>query len=194
MSYQKKKEKKNCFTIYYSNSYPIFFVSLFLFGLLYTSFPDNSYLCRSSFTQFSISSLVYFFLSFLAIFVPNISCSSFIILSTYLCYFKFHLGVNLNIVFPSNQHIPSLTHFARKIDTVLDDWRHYKQSVPTFGAILIDKSLTQVLLVQSFFARASWGFPKGKVNQDEPPMTCAIREVKNSFFRTSRKKKKKKSY
>ncbi|KAI5696111.1 hypothetical protein M8J76_015581 [Diaphorina citri] len=74
-------------------------------------------------------------------------------------------------------HIPSLTHFARKIDTVLDDWRHYKQSVPTFGAILIDKSLTQVLLVQSFFARASWGFPKGKVNQDEPPMTCAIREV-----------------
>uniref|UniRef100_A0A8D9BUW4 m7GpppN-mRNA hydrolase n=2 Tax=Cacopsylla melanoneura TaxID=428564 RepID=A0A8D9BUW4_9HEMI len=74
-------------------------------------------------------------------------------------------------------HIPSLTHFAHRIDQVLDDWRHYKMSVPTFGAILIDESLSQVLLVQSFFAKASWGFPKGKVNQDELPINCAIREV-----------------
>ncbi|KAL1454003.1 hypothetical protein WDU94_010300 [Cyamophila willieti] len=74
-------------------------------------------------------------------------------------------------------HIPSLTHFTHRIDQVLDDWRHYKMSVPTFGAILIDESLSQVLLVQSFFARASWGFPKGKVNQDELAVNCAIREV-----------------
>lgn len=33
------------------------------------------------------------------------------------------------------------------------------------------------LLVQSFFAKNSWSFPKGKVNENEDPVKCAIREV-----------------
>lgn len=37
--------------------------------------------------------------------------------------------------------------------------------------------LKYVLLVQSFFAKNSWGFPKGKVNEEEDPVLCAIREV-----------------
>eukprot|EP00058_Branchiostoma_floridae_P010446 XP_002595934.1 hypothetical protein BRAFLDRAFT_98536 [Branchiostoma floridae] len=37
--------------------------------------------------------------------------------------------------------------------------------------------LIRVLLVQGYLAKASWGFPKGKVNKDEPEDTCAIREV-----------------
>jgi ADP-ribose pyrophosphatase YjhB (NUDIX family) len=35
----------------------------------------------------------------------------------------------------------------------------------------------QCLLVQGYWVKASWGFPKGKVNQDELPVDCAIREV-----------------
>ncbi len=35
----------------------------------------------------------------------------------------------------------------------------------------------QCLLVQGFWARATWGFPKGKVNEDEAPDVCAVREV-----------------
>jgi mRNA-decapping enzyme subunit 2 len=50
-------------------------------------------------------------------------------------------------------------------------------AVPTYGAILLDPSLQFCLLVQGYWVKASWGFPKGKVNQDEPPMECAIREV-----------------
>jgi mRNA-decapping enzyme subunit 2 len=50
-------------------------------------------------------------------------------------------------------------------------------AVPTYGAILLDQGLDNVLLVQGFWARSSWGFPKGKVNADEDPVVCACREV-----------------
>lgn len=75
------------------------------------------------------------------------------------------------------QHIPYLRQFANSIDSVLEKWRDYKQNVPTFGAILLNEDLTHVLLVQSYWARTSWGFPKGKVNQEEDPTKCAVREV-----------------
>ena len=31
--------------------------------------------------------------------------------------------------------------------------------------------------MQGYWVKANWGFPKGKVNQDEAPVDCAIREV-----------------
>ena len=37
--------------------------------------------------------------------------------------------------------------------------------------------MTKVLLVQGYWSRTSWGFPKGKVNEEEPPHVCAVREV-----------------
>ncbi|CAG9566326.1 unnamed protein product [Danaus chrysippus] len=75
------------------------------------------------------------------------------------------------------QHVPTLREHIRNLDEVLDNWREYKQTVPTYGAILLDTDLTHVLLVQSYWAKASWGFPKGKVNEDEEPWKCASREV-----------------
>ena len=41
----------------------------------------------------------------------------------------------------------------------------------------MDASLEHVLLVQGFWIKASWGFPKGKVNKNESPEACATREV-----------------
>lgn len=35
----------------------------------------------------------------------------------------------------------------------------------------------QIVFVKSYGKRGCWGFPKGKVNKDEQPMECAIREV-----------------
>lgn len=75
------------------------------------------------------------------------------------------------------QHIPFLKPHVQHIDTVLEQWREYKQNVPTFGAIVLNEDMTRVLLVQSYWAKNSWGFPKGKVNEDEEPFLCAIREV-----------------
>jgi len=63
------------------------------------------------------------------------------------------------------------------VDQVLEDWRDYKLAVPTYGAIILNHDLTQVLLVQGYNSRTSWGFPKGKVNEEEPPHLCAVREV-----------------
>ena len=34
-----------------------------------------------------------------------------------------------------------------------------------------------MLLVQGFWSKNSWGFPKGKVNEGEDPARCAVREV-----------------
>lgn len=73
------------------------------------------------------------------------------------------------------RHIPFLQPFTNNLDEIIEDWKDYKFCVPTFGAILLDDDLSHVLLVQSY--RSSWGFPKGKVNKDEPPYQCAIREV-----------------
>lgn len=75
------------------------------------------------------------------------------------------------------QHIPFLKPHVTNIDTVLEQWREYKQNVPTFGAIVLNEDLTKVLLVRSYWAKSSWGFPKGKVNEDEDPLHCAVREV-----------------
>lgn len=75
------------------------------------------------------------------------------------------------------QHIPFLKPHVQRIDAVLEEWREYKQNVPTFGAIVLNEDMTKVLLVQSYWAKNSWSFPKGKVNEDEEPLHCAIREV-----------------
>lgn len=40
----------------------------------------------------------------------------------------------------------------------------------------------QVLLVQGYLAKSGWGFPKGKVNEDEAPNDCAVREVSQAVL------------
>lgn len=75
------------------------------------------------------------------------------------------------------QHLPLLQPHYSRLNEILVEWREYKQSVPTYGAILLCEDNSHVLLVQSYWAKASWGFPKGKVNEDEDPAHCAIREV-----------------
>jgi len=75
------------------------------------------------------------------------------------------------------RHIPRYSPMLIDFDVHYEKWREYKMSVPTYGAILLNDDLTKVLLVQSYFEKTSWGFPKGKVNEDEDPLRCAIREV-----------------
>ncbi|XP_060604814.1 m7GpppN-mRNA hydrolase-like [Ruditapes philippinarum] len=84
-------------------------------------------------------------------------------------------------------HCPSLSGHAQEVDKILGNWKSYKMSVPTYGAIMLDPEMKYCLLVQGFWAKASWGFPKGKVNAGEPPHECAIREVfEETGFEVSR--------
>lgn len=75
------------------------------------------------------------------------------------------------------EHIPFLNHHVPLLNTILEEWRSYKMSVPTYGTILLTADMKHCLLVQSFFAKNSWSFPKGKVNENEDPVKCAVREV-----------------
>jgi len=80
-------------------------------------------------------------------------------------------------------HCPFLRDYVHNLDTILSRWRGYKLSVPTYGAVLLDPTYEHVLLVRGFYNRESWGFPKGKVQENESPLKCAIREV---MFNSSR--------
>ncbi|KAM8961890.1 m7GpppN-mRNA hydrolase isoform 2-T2 [Pelodytes ibericus] len=75
------------------------------------------------------------------------------------------------------QHCPFLLPNGEDVQRVLDEWKEYKMGVPTFGAIILDETLENVLLVQGYLAKSGWGFPKGKVNKEEAPHDCAAREV-----------------
>ncbi|XP_041361114.1 m7GpppN-mRNA hydrolase-like [Gigantopelta aegis] len=74
-------------------------------------------------------------------------------------------------------HIPFLTEYVGEVEKRFEEWRAYKMSVPTYGAIILDPEMKYCLLAQGFWTKSSWGFPKGKVNAEETPLCCAIREV-----------------
>ncbi|XP_030421641.1 m7GpppN-mRNA hydrolase isoform X7 [Gopherus evgoodei] len=74
-------------------------------------------------------------------------------------------------------HCPFLLPQGEDVQRVLDEWKEYKMGVPTYGAIILDEALENVLLVQGYLAKSGWGFPKGKVNKEEAPHDCAAREV-----------------
>uniref|UniRef100_V9KRM2 m7GpppN-mRNA hydrolase n=1 Tax=Callorhinchus milii TaxID=7868 RepID=V9KRM2_CALMI len=74
-------------------------------------------------------------------------------------------------------HCPFLLRKGDDVENILDDWKEYKMGVPTYGAIILDETLENALLVQGYLAKSGWGFPKGKVNKEEAPHDCAVREV-----------------
>uniref|UniRef100_A0A3P9LJY1 Decapping mRNA 2 n=1 Tax=Oryzias latipes TaxID=8090 RepID=A0A3P9LJY1_ORYLA len=78
-------------------------------------------------------------------------------------------------------HCPFLLPHGEEVQKVLEQWKEYKMGVPTYGAIILDESLENVLLVQGYLAKSGWGFPKGKVNEGEAPHDCAVREVTDNL-------------
>ena len=52
------------------------------------------------------------------------------------------------------------------------------QGIPVVGAIMVSPDMEKCLLVRGWGPQASWGFPRGKVNEAEPDAACAVREVR----------------
>jgi len=71
---------------------------------------------------------------------------------------------------------PLLAPYLENVEELYSRFTTYKQSVPTYGVIILDPSLTKCLMVQGW-GQKSWGFPKGKVNVGEEPIDCAAREA-----------------
>lgn len=65
---------------------------------------------------------------------------------------------------------------AAKCDQYLAQFREYKSKIPVCGCILLDESMSEVVLVRNW-SKTSWGLPKGKINQHESKLDCARRET-----------------
>ena len=74
-------------------------------------------------------------------------------------------------------HVPFLRNFTQQVDTILENWICYKNSIPVTGAIMLNRARDKVLLVKGYGNKASWTFPKGKINEGEEEQNCAVREV-----------------
>ncbi|KAL7267347.1 mRNA-decapping enzyme subunit 2 [Rhizina undulata] len=57
------------------------------------------------------------------------------------------------------------------------DFMAYKTRVPVRGAIMLNAKMDKCVLVKGWKSSASWSFPRGKINNKEDDMHCAVREV-----------------
>ena len=76
------------------------------------------------------------------------------------------------------QHCPLLKGWsseqqAQAFQAFLD----YKTTVPVRGAILLNHDMDEVVLVRGWKKGANWSFPRGKIDQKEEDLKCAMREV-----------------
>ncbi|KAI0724579.1 DCP2-domain-containing protein [Cerioporus squamosus] len=72
---------------------------------------------------------------------------------------------------------PLLAHWASDHDKGFESFMKYKTRVPVCGAIMLNDRWDKCVLVKGWRSSAGWGFPKGKINEQEPKHRCAIREV-----------------
>ncbi len=77
------------------------------------------------------------------------------------------------------QHCPLLLSgvSSERHATAFSDFLAYKTRVPVRGAIMLNQDMDQVVLVKGWKKSATWSFPRGKINKNEPDLDCAIREV-----------------
>ncbi|KAJ3069963.1 mRNA-decapping enzyme subunit 2 [Podochytrium sp. JEL0797] len=92
---------------------------------------------------------------------------------------------------------PLLVNWVEDHEQAFATFMEYKVRVPVCGAIILNDNLDkvftviiplyespthlgtfrQVLLVRGWKSGSGWGFPKGKINKEEPEAECAVREV-----------------
>ncbi|KAG8951572.1 mRNA-decapping enzyme subunit 2 [Tulasnella sp. 424] len=72
---------------------------------------------------------------------------------------------------------PLLQRWSHRHEEAFNDFVKYKTSVPVCGAILLNSTWDKCILVKGWKSNAPWGFPRGKINENEPLEKCAAREV-----------------
>lgn len=76
------------------------------------------------------------------------------------------------------QHCPYTSHCTNDIlEAAYWNWREYKKIIPVSGLILLNDAMDSVVLVRGWNKGASWMFPRGKVDQGEEDLACAVRET-----------------
>ncbi|KAJ6604641.1 Dcp2, box A domain-containing protein, partial [Mycena vulgaris] len=72
---------------------------------------------------------------------------------------------------------PLLHQWSHDHEQAFNTFMQYKTRVPVCGAIMLNDTWEKCVLVKGWKSSSGWGFPKGKINEDEPAHSCAIREV-----------------
>ncbi|KAJ6509525.1 Dcp2, box A domain-containing protein [Mycena vitilis] len=72
---------------------------------------------------------------------------------------------------------PLLHQWSHDHEQAFNTFMQYKTRVPVCGAIMLNDTWEKCVLVKGWKSSSGWGFPKGKINEDEPEHSCAIREV-----------------
>lgn len=76
------------------------------------------------------------------------------------------------------QHCPLTAHCDPNVlEQAYAHWIGYKKRIPVRGAILLNEAMDSVLLVRGWHKSSAWMFPRGKINQGEDDLDCAVREV-----------------
>ena len=106
----------------------------------------------------------------------------FILTEAYWLYVDFYTAnTKLNMTEKEFYHnvfkkCPILSEHLDKFDQKYSEYMTYKSKIPVYGAIILDTSLTHVIVLTDYH-NTHYDFPKGKRNQDEKDYESAIREV-----------------
>ena len=73
-------------------------------------------------------------------------------------------------------HCSLFSNMQDQCASLFHDFSAYRSKIPVFGCVMLNPEMTKAVLVKSYYGKC-WGFPKGKVNQNESPLLCAAREV-----------------
>jgi 8-oxo-dGTP pyrophosphatase MutT (NUDIX family) len=73
-------------------------------------------------------------------------------------------------------HCPLLSKSNSQFTELFNNFSMYKSQIPVCGCIMLNPEMTKAVLVCTWKGK-SWGFPRGKINENEDALTCAVREV-----------------
>lgn len=62
----------------------------------------------------------------------------------YMCIWYVHCTSVITLTTKLFKHCPFLSGHAGEVDKILDNWKTYKMSVPTYGGILLDPEMKYV--------------------------------------------------
>lgn len=79
----------------------------------------------------------------------------------------------IDVVINATPFLRYLSISGTQVKRHLDD---YQKKIPRYGCILINPSRTKVLLIKNINSK-KYSFPKGKINFNESPVDCSIRET-----------------
>jgi mRNA-decapping enzyme subunit 2 len=63
------------------------------------------------------------------------------------------------------------------VNAIYNKWQRRRAAIKTYGCILINETCDKVVLVQVVGGESRWSFPKGKIEENETEIECAVREV-----------------